>query len=280
MVRVAFVAVVLAVVPQTLTYRPAPGPAKAVEGEFSYLFEIAGPDALVKQLVTTNPVLAITEIRGTRKGRMTTTAGPANTSHVEVIFDSAKVTSIGAGKPFQFEFSRSSPPATSLQADPPRVFSWGISMGRRDYLVGPTGDYSVQEQDSDAQGEALAILVDSAVRLPEKPAKVGETWTREWAGKRQQKNTDGVFGYKQTARLEALAGGRARISYTIQGVLQIAAAKNPNAESTTLEGKGTVVLDVASGTVIESDSSGAIVTELKKPGVKMVRRIGAKFKVS
>jgi hypothetical protein len=282
MVRVALFAVVaLAAGPQTLTYRPVPGPPRSVEGELSYNLEITGPDALVKQLVTANPVLSVTEIRSTRKGKATATSGSGNTSHVEIIFDSARVTGVAAGKPFQFDFTRNNSPATTMAADPPRVFSFGMTMDHRNYQIGPNGDYSVIDSDTDAQGEATAILVDGAVRLPDNPVKVGETWTRDFLGKRKHKNADTTFVYHQTARLDHLSEGpspRAKISYTTTGVLNMPADKNPQLEQSTFEGKGYVVLEVPTGNLVESDTSGSITTELKKAGLKMVRRMAAKVK--
>jgi hypothetical protein len=283
MVRAALVAAVtLAVVPQALSYRPAPGAPRPIEGEFTYNFEITGPDALVKQLVASNPVLSIKEIRSTRKGTITSTVGGGNTSHIELIFDSAQVNGVAAGKPFTFDFVRTRPLAsTDLSTDAARVVSWGRAMGRRDYLLGPKGDYTLVAGDQDAQGEASAILLDGAVRLAAKPVNVGETWTTNWTGKRKQKNNDGTFAYQQTARLDQLTDGpkpTARISFSTRGTLNIPAAKNPQGETTALEGKGYIVLDVAKGQLLACESGGAITTEIKQAGLKMVQRMSARFK--
>jgi hypothetical protein len=282
MIRAALFAVVaLAAAPQTLTYRPVSGAPRPVQSEFTYNLEITGPDAPVKQVLTANPVLSVTEVRSTRKGNVTATPGAGNTSHVEIVFDSAQVTGVASGKPFQFDFTRANPPTATLASDTARAFSYGLSMARRNYLIGPTGDYAVVDA-QDAQAEAMAILIDGAVRLPEKPVKVGDTWTRDWTGKERHKNADASYVYKQTARLEQLSEGRsprARISYTTTGVLTMPANANPQLEQATAEGKGYVVLDVATGTVLESETAGTIVTDRKKAGMKMVQRMTAKLKV-
>jgi hypothetical protein len=284
MSRIAVVAVVaLAIAPQNLTYRPAQGQPKPVEGEYTYTFEISGPDALVKQIVASNPVLTVQEIRSTRSGQLKTSPGVGNTSHVELTYEKAHVTGVVSGKPFQYDFVRDTPPPSLDPAkEPARVISWGLTMGRRNYLVGPTGDYSLTDPTQDAQAEASAIIIDGAVRLPQRAVKVGDTWNSEWTGKGRQKANGASFSYKQTARLEELSEGaspRARISFTTTAVMNVPADKNVQDESTTLDAKGTIVLDVTTGTVVASENAGSITTDLKKPGLKMVRRMSSKFKV-
>jgi hypothetical protein len=278
-----FAVVALAVAPQALTYRPTQSAPKPVEGEYTYKFEISGPDALVKQIVASNPVLSVQEIRATRKGQLKVNSAADNSSRIEITFDSAHVTGTVQGKTFQYDFVRDSPPPSLDPAkEPARVISWGLTMARRNYLVTPTGEYSLSDRTQDAQAEASAILMDGPVQLPPRALKVGETWTSEWTGKGRQKANGASFNYKQTARLEELTEGpspRARISYTTTAVMNVPEDKNPQGEATSLEAKGSIVLDVTSGTLLASDSSGSITTDLKKPGLKMVRRMTSKFKV-
>src|SRR5438270_12978603 len=92
-----------AAAPQTLTYHPAPAP-QTVTSAFTYALKITGGQALVSQVYASNPVLTVSEIRATRKGRLSSSAGANNETHVEILFDSSHVDGLVGGKPFQFDF--------------------------------------------------------------------------------------------------------------------------------------------------------------------------------
>lgn len=287
MVRVmAFALVGLLASQETLSYRPAPGPPKPVNSEYTYDFDITGPAALVKQLVTSNPMLAVKQFRATRTGQLSVTAGANNSSHVELVFEKAHVNGLNGDKPFELDLDLAIDPTsmdlTSAQ-EAPRILSFVRSMGKRDFLLGPQGDYSLVDAKQDAQDEAAGIIVDAPVRLPAYAVTVGQQWTSEWIGKVAHKKNGGKFHYKQTAKLAEFVAGptpRARITFATTGALDIPAGNNPQNEQTTLETTGFILLDLQTGTVVAADSAGTVTTDIKGASLKMVLRTTAKFQMS
>ena len=286
MVRViAFALVGLIAGSETLTYRPAPGPPKAVKSEYTYDFEMTGPATLVAQLVKANPMLSIKQIRATRTGQLSVTAGANNGSHVELIFDTAHVSGLNGDKPFQLDLDKGIDPMSMDLKSPqeaPRVLAFVLAMGKRDFLLGPQGDYSLVDTKQDAQGEATGIIVDAPVRLPPNAVNVGQEWTSEWIGKAADKKNGGKFRYKQTAKLAEIVAGptpRARITFATTGTLDIPAGSNPQNEETILDATGFILLDIQTGTVVASESAGTVTSDIKGAAVKLVRRTTAKFQM-
>jgi hypothetical protein len=284
MVRVmAFALVGLLALQETLTYRPAPGQPKPVTSEFTYNFDITGPAALVGQLINSNPVLSIKEIRATRTGKLSVTAGANNTSHVELTFEKAHVNGLNGDKPFEVDLDSTTsltPQDLTSAQQAPRILSFVLSMGKRDFLLGPQGEYSLVDTKQDAQDEATGTIVDAPVRLPAHAVSVGEQWTSEWIGNVAHKKNGGKFHYKQTARLAEIVPGpapRARITFATTGALDIPAGKNPQNEETVLDAKGFILLDLQTGTVVASESAGTVTTDMKGASLKMVLRATAKF---
>ena len=153
-------------------------------------------------------------------------------------------------------------------------------MGGRAYTITAKGEYSSGDLDEDAQGEALSLLIDAPVRLPDQPVSVGEEWTTEWTGDRQQKEHEGVFKYRQTAKLEEIVENgsrRAHITFEINGSMEIPPESNPQQEETLMTVIGSIVLDLDSGLIVANKSSGTITTELKSVGLKLVREIESNY---
>ena len=288
MVRLMALALVgLVAAQETLTYKPAPGQPQSVKSVYTYEFDITGPAALVKQIVSSSPMLSIKQIRATRTGQLSVTAGANDTSHVELVFETAHVDGLNGDKPFQLDLDRAAAPTPQDLAsveEAPRVLSFVVAMGKRDYLLGPQGDYSLSDAKQDAQEEATGIIVDAPVRLPTSAVTVGQQWTNEWIGKAADKKNGGKFHYKQTATLAEIVAGktpRARITFATTGTLDIPSTNGPRTEQTTLDAKGFILLDLQTGTVVASDAAGAVTTEINISGtsLKMVRRTTAKFQI-
>ena len=93
-------------------------------------------------------------------------------------------------------------------------------------------------------GEALDLAANAIVRLPEKPVAAGEEWTLEWKGAHKQKDNEGIFAFKQKAKLERIEKPVARLSFEITGKLEIPEAKrdkNAEIQETRFEAKGIVI---------------------------------------
>jgi hypothetical protein len=285
MPRLALAAVfALVLAPQSLVYKPTAAEPRPITSTFTYALKFTGADALVAQLQSSNPILSVSELRATRKGKLTIDG--EKDSHIQVTFESSHVEGLVAAKPFQLDFAPGAPaPAMQDLSTPQKVaqlVSWGLTMGPRNFTLGPTGDYSLVDTQQDAQGEATGVIVDAPVRLPGHAITAGGEWTSDWIGKRPQKNNGAVFKFHQTAKLLDMSAGpspRAHISFVTTGTLEVPPAKNPQGEVTSLDAKGTVTLDVASGVVVGIDAAGAITTELKQAGLKIERRLTSKLQV-
>jgi hypothetical protein len=268
----------LMALPEALTYKAKIGDTIPVQAQFTFALTVAGPEKLTSQLRASNAVLQIQNLTATRKGRRLISAGEGNTHRVDLVFDSAHVELRTVDKPHVFDFDTSINPAT-LASDTLKQLSWGLGMAPRNYTLGPLGEYNTAPL-NDAQAEAMGVIIDPAVRLAPKPVNLGDQWTADWVGSRKQKQNDAFFRYSQTARLQEIVPGpspRARISYTTTGRMEIPADKNPQQEETTLQAKGTILLDIATGTVVGIDAFGSISTNLKVPGLVLTRTMSAKY---
>jgi hypothetical protein len=197
------------------------------------------------------------------------------------VFDHASVEGTFDGKPFRFEFDLDAPPE-GLKENPLQQICWNLGMGGRRYTLGPQGEYLVGDLKGDAHGEAMALAIDGPVRLPDAAVAVGQEWTTEWVGALRQQKSDGVFHFRQSAKLEQIedAGSRAHITFATSGPLQMSPDRNAAGEETLLDAKGSIVLDLAAGLPAIIESSGTITTQLKGAGMKMVRAIASKYETA
>jgi hypothetical protein len=264
---------------ENLAYRatPASGP---IQAEMTYSFAVTGPPTLTSQLLGGNPGLSIQQLRATRRGRRVISAAEDGRSRVEILVENAQVEGRTQDKPLQFHFDGGPAPA-DLAADPVRQFAWSLSVTPRRYTLGAKGDYRL-DAGHDAQTEATGVILDAPIRLSDGAVNVGDEWSSDWTGNGRRKKDDAVFHYHQTARVEEIGGGaapRARISFSTSGALRDSSGKNLQGEDTRLESKGSILLDVRTGTVVGVDSSGTITTDVKGAGLKVVFTYTSKYEV-
>ncbi len=265
--------------PETLSYRGKSGDSIPTQGVFTLTLDILGPDAVTGQLRSENTMLFIQRLHVHGEGSRVITSSEEKGNNVQILFDRARVEGTYDNELYQFDFERTSPPE-NLQKDQFLLFSWALSMGGRHYKLGPKGEYFTGDPNDDAHSEAVNLLIDAPVRLPNHGVKVGEEWANEWTGVRRQEDNDGAFHYRQTASLQEIVENgsrRAHISFETTGRLQIPPGKNTNGEETLLEAKGSIVLDLENGLVIATNSSGTVTSEFKASGVKIVWWIEAKY---
>jgi len=263
--------------PENLRYHAKPGDSTPARGEFTYALHVNGFAIHVNQVRSSSPVSAIEQLRATRNGRRVMSAGEDGANHVEIIFDSAHVEGRTRDKAFQFDFDHASGPA--LGQDQLRQFSWALAAAPRRFALGPKGEYHPDNPNQDGHAEAIGVIVDLPIRLPDGPVHVGDQWSGEWTGTTRKK--DGAsFQYRQNAQLEEIIEGpspRARISFSTSGLLQIVPEKNSQGEETTLDARGFVLLEVATGLVDAGESAGTISTDITSLGLKIVHEITATY---
>jgi hypothetical protein len=262
-----------------LSYRGKSGDAVPVHGGFTMKLSISGPDALTRQLRSSNALLALQDFRVEGNGRRTVPEAKDTETAVRTLFERAQVNGMFNSKPFRFGFDQAAPPADATQ-DQLEKICWALGMGGRSYKLASDGQYTTGDANADAHGEALAVIIDAAVRLPACAVQAGHEWTSDWVGVRKQKDSGATFRYHQVARLESLENGgtpTAHISFVTTAKLEFPPERGPAREETMLEGKGVVVLDLATGLPASTESSGTITTQLKAAGVKLVREIASKY---
>jgi hypothetical protein len=261
----------------TLRYKRTAQPAP-LSGGFTLNLDVQGPAALVSQVRASAPILSIERMQVSGNGGQVISANSQG-SDVQVAFEKARVEGIYKSKPFQFDFEQSNRPK-NLEQDPLQLISWVYSLGGRRFSRGVLGEYTIGDEKTDAQTEAMGVIIDAPVRLPEGPAKVGDEWTSEWKGARAESETQGVFRYRQTAQLRKIEEGespRAHIGFSTSGQLEIPAGRNESrGEATVMNAEGTILLDLLTGRVVSSETSGTITSDFRV-GFKIIRGIKTKY---
>ena len=259
--RLALLAVLLVQEPPAdLKYGGKRGDKVAVAGEVTLKLKLDGTDAITNLVRSSMEFLSFSEIRIRGEGVRRVTA-----TGLKVEYASARVEGTYDDEPYAFDFERGSPPP-DLSSNKLKQICWFLSMGGPDYKVGPRGEYASNDPKKDAWGEALDLAVNALVRLPDKPVEAGGDWTLEWKGAYHQKDNDGVFAFRQKAKLEKLEKSVARIAFETTGKLEIPEAKrdkNAEVQESLYEAKGTIALDRASGLVVSHDCAGAVRAKYK-----------------
>lgn len=261
---------------ETLSYQGKALEPVPVHGLATVGFDISGPKALTEKLLASNVMLSVQKLQATTEGHRTVSASDGKTRTIQYLVDKAHVDGTFRNKSYQYDFVKASPPV-DLQQDQLRQFSWAFSVGGRNFKLGTNGEYITGDDKDDAQGEAMGVIMDAPVRLPNHPVQAGEEWTAEWRGDRRAKDNGASFQYKQKGKIVQFtdaAPRRARIAFETTGRLDV---PNPQTGETILESKGAIVLDLTSGVVVAQESSGTITTDVKSAGLKIIIKVDAKY---
>jgi hypothetical protein len=263
----------------TLVTAGTPGESKAVRGGFTTTLELSGPPILTRQLAGSNPLLALKTYRVTGDGQRTIGESERGCA-VRIQYDQARAEGMFGSKPFEFDWTPEKP--ANFEDDKLVELTWGLAMAGRHYLLGPKGEYRPAKAETDANGEAFALLIDAPLRLPEDAVSLGQEWTVEWVGEFPHKHAGARYHYQQMALLHELLEGespRAQISFKTVAALRFPDLPGPQNEESVLEVKGTVLLNLADGLPVVVESAGLITTDLKQAGVKMVRTVSSKYEL-
>lgn len=266
--RLAMVAAALLLVQEggrELKYGGKRGDKPPVTGEVTLKLKIDGTDAITNLVRSSMEFLSFSEIRIKGAGVRRWTGSSAKGAGLRVEYATARVEGTYDDEAFRFDFERGTPPV-DLSTNKLKQICWFLSMGGPDYRVGPRGEYASNDPNKDAWGEALDLVVNGLVRLPDKPVSAGEEWTSEWKGTNRQKDNEGVFAYRQKAKLEKFEKSVARISFESTGKLEIPDAKrdkNAELQETAYEAKGTVSIDLETGLAVSHETSGAVRAKYK-----------------
>jgi hypothetical protein len=248
-----------------LKYGGKRGDKLNVAGEVTLKLKIDGTDAITNLVRSSMEFLSFSEITIKGEGVRRVTGPAAKGTGHKVEYATARVEGKYDDVPFRFDFERGAPPG-DLSTQKLKQICWFLSMAGPDYRLGTRGEYASSDPNKEAWGEALDLAVNGLVRLPERPVSPGAEWTVEWKGAYKQKDNEGVFAFKQKAKLEKVEKSVARISFEATGKLEIPEAKrdkNAEVQETTYESKGTAAIDLESGLAVSHETTGAVRAKYK-----------------
>ena len=248
-----------------LAYGGKKGEKTGVTGDVTLKLKIEGTEAITNLVRSSMEFLSFSEIRIKGDGvRRLAGANDKGMQH-KIEYATARVAGTYDDEPYEFDFERKAPPG-DLSSNKLKQICWFLSMAGPEYRLAPKGAYASNDPNKEAWGEALDLAVNAIVRLPEKPVSPGAEWTAEWKGTHKQKDNEGIFAFKQKAKVEKLEKGVARIAFELSGRLEIPEAKrdkNAEIQETKFEAKGSITLDTATGIVTSQECAGGVTAKYK-----------------
>jgi hypothetical protein len=176
-------------------------------------------------------------------------------------YQKAKVFGTYADEKFEFQFAADKKENTEGSKFKAAVYTI-FSAGRTHKLtrLGAMEDF---DPTKDPNGEALDLILFPMPRFPDKPVKVGDTWSEEWLTRTKDKDSGYRLKLKQSVTLEKLDGAVARLKVNLGGQIQKPDHKKGFADSVTPEGEACVLFDMARGQVVGYDSRGSVDVHIK-----------------
>ncbi len=180
-------------------------------------------------------------------------------------------------------------PPENLEEDMFELIVWATSMGPHTFTRKSDGGFLNDDKNQDAFGEVLTLHTNAAIRMPEKPVNVGDTWTTRWTTKRKQKDNGGRFNLVQSTTLEKIEernGMRVAILESrLTGELDIPEGRKDKSAKeswTKTEGRMHVELEIKTGRVLASKGEGKVHAYYQgiDPGTGDKTEVNVTFKTS
>ena len=148
-----------------------------------------------------------------------------------------------------------------------RQMMWFLAAAGKNYTLSPEGEFRSEDPNQDHNGEAMEIIANGIIRMPDKEVKEGETYEKTWKGQRSEKGKQAKFDFKQKVTVEKIEEKDGKKVATLSGDLtgQLDGKKDPSAEEgwTKVEGKMKTVIELETGRVLASEGKGAVVGYFK-----------------
>jgi hypothetical protein len=254
----------------TLQYRGTVGDSVRTRGRMSMALKPTGPNTLITQLRSANVMLSIESLRVDGEGSRIMKALADEGMTFTMGLDQGRVEGVANGKAFKYEFGAGAP-APVMGAEPLADVAWGFGFADRAHMLGSLGEYSLVGEE-DANGEALNWMLTAPARLPGHPVAAGAQWTSSWTGGRKSKKTGGSFFYTQSGTLREVSGAgarRAHVAFESTAEMVIPEGANTQREESRLSATGETVLDLETGQVVSTRSTGRIVSDFKAISLKL-----------
>ncbi len=148
-----------------------------------------------------------------------------------------------------------------------RQMMWFLAAAGKNYTLSPEGEFRSEDPNQDHNGEAMELIANGIIRMPDKEVKEGETYEKTWKGQRSEKGKQSKFDFKQKVTVEKIEERDGKKVATLSGDLtgQLDGKKDPSAEEgwTKVEGKMKTVIELETGRVLASEGKGAVVGYFK-----------------
>lgn len=235
--------------------------SESIAAELSLSISIEGTDNATNFVRSMHPLLSLNAFHARIEGTHKVTGRKHKVAH-----DDARVKVRYDDEDSEYDWKRTEPPA-DLASNKLQQMIWYLAMAERSYELGARGAYKSDDPDQDHNGEALELFSNGVTRLKDEPVKEGETWTEAWKGARHEKGKKGKWAWKQVVKVEKIEerdGHRvAVLTSDLTGTLE--GDEDPTAEEkwSRCAGKTRVVVDVASGKILEQSGHGTITAYFK-----------------
>jgi hypothetical protein len=262
MIRIAVIALVLL---QSEGVRPRYAAEKSgrdkVYVETKMGIKIEGSEQIANFVRSMHPFLSMEKMLIRAEGG----AQVVSRNRRKVEYDEARVELRYDDEDYELDFQKGQP--AEDDKNKLRQMMWFLAAGGKNYTLSPEGEFRSDDPNQDHNGEAMELIANGIIRMPDKEVKEGDTYEKTWKGQRTEKGKQGKFDYKQKVTVEKIEERDGKKVATLAADLtgQLEGKKDPSAEEswTKCEGKMKTVIEVETGRVLSSEGKGAVVGYFK-----------------
>jgi molybdenum cofactor biosynthesis enzyme MoaA len=257
-----------------LSYQGHAGDPVPVRTQLTLEPDVLGPEAVAQSLRHENVLLAIRRLRIVATGYRVVASLSPHKHLVKIDFERAFIEGTCGSDRFAFEFEKHKLPS-DLAGSPLKTLCWAFSMKSREFKLGSKGEYVLSREDDDSLMEAMSVVYNAPILLPQEPVAAGGQWTGEWTGTRRHQDTGALLNYRQTAWLDKIERGslHACLRAETSGALEVRAANTTGDQR--LQAHTWIVLDSRNGQVLSSKGSGTITSTYPAAGLEIVWSVEA-----
>ena len=236
-----------------------------VYAETKFGIKLEGNDQLVNYVRSLHPFLSIGKVVIRAEGSHQGLGGGKH----KVEYDEARIEAVYDDDPYELDYQKGVPPG-DLAKDKTRQMFWYLAAAGRNFSLTSAGEYRSDDANQDHNGEAMDLVALGIVRMPDKAAKEGESYEKEWTGSRSEKGKDAKFKFKQKVLVERIETKDGKKHVTLVGDLsgKLEGAKDPSAEEswTKCEGKTKTVLELETGRILSAEGQGKVTAYYRNTG--------------
>lgn len=223
--------------------------------------KIEGSDVLANFVRSMHPFLSMEKLLIRAEGGLQVTGR----NRRKMDYEEARVELRYDDEEHEYEYQKGQAP--EADKDKLRQMMFYFAASGKNFTLSPEGEFRSDDANQDHNGEAMEIIANGIIRMPDKDVKEGETYEKTWKGQRSEKGKQAKFDFKQKVTVEKIEERDGKKVATLSGDLtgQLDGKKDPSAEEgwTKVEGKMKTVIEVETGRVLASEGKGAVVGYFK-----------------